>query len=238
MFIVLDNRLAGACAAGADALDEVNHHHGGKAEEDDRRYDIGDAFQAGIPRVVGPAYRLEHRPYAVREVEPEGEEPHEVDHHVIPLREGVGDQRSAVGCAEAQRILMAAHDFDELHFSPEIEQVECQAAQDDEAQYEHVFRSPFDARFHDRYGVALRTACLAVFERQDDGVDEVDDHACRQYERTGQRVPVGPQQCADHVVSLGRDDRHNVHGHVEEDKEHEEAPRHAHHQLLAERGIR
>ena len=34
MFIVLDNRLAGACAAGADALDEVNHHHGGKAEED------------------------------------------------------------------------------------------------------------------------------------------------------------------------------------------------------------
>ena len=111
-------------------------------------------------------------------------------------------------------------------------------AQDDEAQYEHVFRSPFDARFHDRYGVALRTACLAVFERQDDGVDEVDDHACRQYERTGQRVPVGPQQCADHVVSLGRDDRHNVHGHVEEDKEHEEAPRHAHHQLLAERGIR
>ena len=39
----------------------------GKAEEDDRRYDIGDAFQGGIPRVVGPAYRLEHRPYAVRE---------------------------------------------------------------------------------------------------------------------------------------------------------------------------
>ena len=99
-------------------------------------------------------------PYAVREVEPEGEEPHEVDHHVIPLREGVGDQRSAVGSAEAQRILMAAHDFDELHFSPEIEQVKCQTAQDDEAQYEHVFRSPCHARLLHRHGVTLRAARL------------------------------------------------------------------------------
>ena len=228
MFIVLDNRLAGACAAGADALDEVNHHDGGKAEEDDRRYDIGDAFQAGIPRVVGPAHGLEHRPYAVREVEPQGGEPYEVDHHVVPLREGVGDQRSAVGSAEAQRVLVAAHDFDELHFSPEVEQVEGQAAQDDEAQHEHVFRSPFHTRLHDRYGVTLRAACAVVVQREDDGVDEVHHDTQRQNGRSDECVPVGAQQLADRVVGFGREDRRDVHRHVEEDEEHEEHARHAH----------
>lgn len=152
MFIVLDNRLAGACAAGADTLDEVDHHDGGEAEEDDRRHDVGDALQAGIPRVVGPSHGLEHRPYAVREVEPEGEEPHEVDHHVIPLREGVGDQRSAVRRMESERVLVAAQYLHELHFSPEVEEVERQTAQNDESQYEHVF----DA--HDTPGSTTVTA--------------------------------------------------------------------------------
>jgi len=165
----------------------------------------------------------------VREVEPEGEEPHEVDHHVIPLREGVGDQRSAVRRMESERVLVAAQYLHELHFSPEVEEVERQTAQNDEAQYEHVFRCPRHARFDYRYGVALIAARLEVLQGEDDRVDEVHDDAGRQHCGAGQSVPVGSEQRADHVVSLRRDDRHNVHGHVEENKEHEETPRYAHH---------
>ena len=130
---------------------------------------------------------------------------------------------------ESERVLVAAQYLHELHFSPEVEEVERQTAQNDEAQYEHVFRCARHARFDYRYGVALIAARLEVLQGEDDRVDEVHDDAGRQHCGAGQSVPVGSEQRADHVVSLRRDDRHNVHGHVEENKEHEDTPRYAHH---------
>ena len=85
---------------------------------------------------------------------------------------------------------MFAHDLHELHLRPEVEEVDQQAAQDDEAQYEHVLRSPGYARLLHRYGITLRSARLVVVQREDDGVDEVDQNAQRQHGRTCQRVPV------------------------------------------------
>ena len=123
---------------------------------------------------------------------------------------------------------MPAQNLHELHLRPEVEQVDQESAQDDEAQYEHVFRSPCHARLLHRHGVTLRTACLVVVQREDDGVEEVDEDAQRQNGRSCQRVPVCAQQFANHVVRFGRDDRRDVHRHVEEDEEHEEHARHAH----------
>ena len=76
----------------AKTPEEIDQHDHGETEEHDGRHDVGDTFQARIPDVVAPAHRLEHRPHAVRKVEPEGEEPNQVDHHVVPLREGVLNQ--------------------------------------------------------------------------------------------------------------------------------------------------
>ena len=81
---------------------------------------------------------------------------------------------------------------------------------------------------HATPGVTLRAARLVVVQREDDGVEEVDEDAQRQNGRSGQRVPVCAQQFANHVVRFGRDDRRDVHRHVEEDEEHEEHARHAH----------
>ena len=217
-----------ACAAAADALEEEDDNHQREAQEYNRGDDVGDALQTGIPRVVGPAHGLEHRPHAVREVEPQGGKPQQIDNHVVPLREGVGDERSTVGGAEAQRVLVLAHDFHELHLRPEVEQVEQQSAQDNPSQQQHVLRSPLYALLLDRDGVTLVASCTVVVHREDEGVDEVNQYACGQNDGAGQCIPVGAQERANRVVTLGRDNRHDVHGHVEEDKEHEETACHAH----------
>ena len=216
---------AGACQAGAEEVDE---NHDGEPEEYDRGDDVGDAFQTGVPGVVGPSDALEHRPYAVGEVEPQGGEPHEVDHHVVPLREGVADQRGAVGGTVPEGVGVLSHELDELHLRPEVEEVEQQTGQDDESQDEHVFRSPCHARLLHGDGIALLSAGLVVAEREDDGVEEVDQDAGGEHDGSGQGVPVGPEELTDGVVGLRRDDGRDVHRHVEEDEEHEETPRHAH----------
>ena len=164
----------------------------------------------------------------MREVEPQRCEPHEVEHHVIPLREGVGDQRGAVRGRVAQRVGVVAHELHELHLGPEVGQVQTQAGQHDEAQHEHVLRSPRHAGLLHRHGVALRAARLVVVERQHHGVDQVHEHAGGEHGRAHERIPVGTQERTDQVIPLGREDRRDVHGHVEEDKEHQECTRDAH----------
>ena len=123
---------------------------------------------------------------------------------------------------------MSAQNLYELHLRPEVVEVEQQAQQDDDAQHEHVLRSPRHARLLHRDGVTLRAACAVVVQREDDGVDEVHHDTQRQNGRSDECVPVGAQQLADRVVGFGREDRRDVHRHVEEDEEHEEASRHAH----------
>ena len=136
---------------------------------------------------------------------------------------------------EPQRVLVPAHDLHELHLGPEVEEVQCQTGQNDPAQYEHVLRSPVHARLGDGHLVTLLAARLVVVVGEPQGVGEMDQHAGGQHHRTGQRIPVGAQKCADRVVAFGRDDGHEVHGHVEEDEQYEEASRQAHHQFLAKR---
>ena len=164
----------------------------------------------------------------MRKVEPEGEEPNQVDHHVVPLREGVLNQRSAVLRREAERIFMVSQHLDQLHLRPEVEQMEQQTAEDDPSQRKHVFRCPLHTLFLHGNGITLRTARLVVVHGQHQRINEVDQDTGDQHQRSDQRIPVGTQECADRVVRLGREDRHDVHRHVEEDKEHEETTGNAH----------
>ena len=136
-------------AAAAERFDEEYNYYRSEAEEYECSDDIGETLEAGIPRVVGPTHALEHRPYAVCEVEPQGCEPYDVEGYEVPLREGVFDQSGAVNGRISERVLMTAHDLDELHLRPEVEEVECQTAQNDESDDEHVFRSPIHAFFLD-----------------------------------------------------------------------------------------
>ena len=132
---------------------------------------------------------------------------------------------------------MAAHEFHQLHLRPEVVEVEGQASQYDEAQYEHVLRGPRYTRFLDRHLVALRAARAVVVQRQHDRIDEVQRYDGCQARRRYQRIPIRAQQRADYVVGFRREERRQVHGHVEQDEEHQHAARDAHHQFLAHRGV-
>jgi len=152
-------------AAGASALDVIDHHDDCEAEEYERGDRIGNALQSRIPRVVGPAHGLEHRPYTVCQVEPQRSEPQQIDEDIIPLRERVSDQRSTVGCrdgAAADQRRVAAQDFDELHLRPEVEEMQCQTGQHDESDDQHVFRGPGHARLGDCDGIALLASCAII----------------------------------------------------------------------------
>ena len=61
------------------------------------------------------------------------------------------------------------------HVVPEVEQVEQQAQEDDDAQHEHVLRCPFHFAGIDHCGdiVAIVTAGSTVLCRQDEGIDNV-----------------------------------------------------------------
>ena len=132
---------------------------------------------------------------------------------------------------------MAAHNLHELHLGPEVEEVKRQTSQNDPAQYEHVLRRPVHARLGDGHFVTLRAARLVVVVGEPQGVGEVDQYAGGQHDRTCQRIPVSAQKRADHVIAFGRDDCDEVHGHVEEDEQHEKTTRNAHYQFLAKRRI-
>ncbi len=227
-------------AAGASALDVIDHHDDCEAKEYERGDRIGNALQSRIPRVVGPAHGLEHRPYTVRQVEPQRSEPQQIDEDIIPLRERVSDQRSTVGCrdgAAADQRRVSAQDFDELHLRPEVEEMQCQTGQYDESDDQHVFRGPGHARLGDGDGIALLASCAIIVHGENQRECEVHEDAERQHGGAGQCVPVGAQEAADRIVALGRDDRREVHRHVEEDEQHEKCTRDTHHQLLAERGF-
>ena len=133
----------------------------------------------------------------------------------------------------SERVDVAAEELDELHLRPEVDEVDRQAGEHDETQYEHVFRRPGHAGLLNGDGIALRAAGAVVVEGEDQRIEDVDQDAGGEHGRTGQRIPVGAEELADRVVTRGRDDGGEIHGHVEEDEEHQEASRDAHHQFLA-----
>ena len=101
--------------------------------------------------------------------------------------------------------MVGHHDAGKLgkhHVVPEVPQVKEHTQDDDETQHEHVLGSPLHLRVAVGHFITLATAGLAVLHREDEGIDDVDDHQRCQSESCHYGVPVAAKKFTNHVVSL------------------------------------
>ena len=110
---------------------------------------------------------------------------------------------------------MAAEDFGELHFGPELDEVEDEESNDYDAEHEHVLRSPFNLRGLSDNVVGVVATSFAVLECQPDGVDNVDDEEGCKADGCNECIPVGAEECAHGIVGGGPEDGDTVHQHME-----------------------
>ena len=148
---------------------DIGVDRGAEEQEDDQgAHDDADDPQAGQPLLVVPADGLEHGPETMVQVEPDGDEPYDVQRQDPPVAEGC--QKQVV------RILrLAAHEFAELHLGPEMGEMESQEAQDDDSEDGHVLGGPGVVLRLGRDLVTLHAATLLdVLIAEPASVDDVD----------------------------------------------------------------
>ena len=162
-------------------------------------------------------------------MEPESSEPDDVDNNNGPLAEPEADPSGAIGGTE---LTLDASQLREHHSVPEVSEVEAEAEDDNDAEGEHVLASPLNVGGFVHNGIAVVATSLAVLNREDEGIDDVEDKTQSQNGGASQGVPVGAEEGAHSVVASARECSHKVHAHVEKKEEHEEDTRHAHDQLL------
>ena len=147
----------------------------GKAEEYDGCYDVGDHLEPLEPYLVVPAYCLECAPESVCKVEPESPEPDDVDDYYIPVSEGRFKEHVWIGS-------FSSCPFLELHVSPEMCEVECKDAEDDDTEDDHVLGCPgICPGLAGNCIAVVSSAGLQVAESKDEGIDDVDDETEGKY---------------------------------------------------------
>ena len=128
--------LAAATAADkAVSLCKCVYGNSDEAENHNCYENVSDDIESLLPDLVAHADCLESAPETVCEVEAEGAEPYDVDKHHPPVLECLVEQEVRIGS-------VLAHELLELHFCPEVVEVECEKTENDDAQNEHVLRCP------------------------------------------------------------------------------------------------
>ena len=135
--VLLGFQLAAAAAAleKAVSLSECVESDSAEAENYNSDKKVSDDIESLLPDLVAHSDCLERAPETVSEVEAEGAEPYDVDKHHPPVSECLVEQEVRV-CS------VFSHELLELHFSPEMVQVECEETENYDAQNEHVLRCP------------------------------------------------------------------------------------------------
>ena len=123
---------AGSCTATA-AEGELQGYYCKDEHQHGHVYGADDA-PAAEPDLAAPAQSLEGTPEAVGHVEPDGNEPHEVEHGVDRTAEGEGHEAVAVGGTFdfVDEGHAAVHEFGKHHVVPEVVEVQQQAEHDDD----------------------------------------------------------------------------------------------------------
>lgn len=93
------------------------------------------------------------------EMEPQSNEPNEINNYIDRATECFADQGDSV-----VRIYFGqmTDDFVELHFVPKVEEVQNQSQQNDDTQNEHVLRCPFYGLRASVHQITVVTARLPV----------------------------------------------------------------------------
>ena len=154
-------------------LYESVHCHCGEAKADQRGDDNSDDLQPLEPNLVVPADSLEHGPEPMAEMEPDGDEPYQVDKEHPPGSES--DREELVG------IILEVSDSEKLrhlHLCPVMAQMEEQQAEDHDSKDEHVLGRPGISGSDALRLVTLQSAaCLDVLVGNDAAVNDVDQES-------------------------------------------------------------
>ena len=231
---------------------ESVYSDGNESEHDKGGDDGADNLESLHPRLIAPAEGLEHAPEAVREVEPDGDEPHDVESEDVPLAEYGGQEDIRV-------ILISSHaeHLRQLHLSPEMAEMESDEAENDNAENRHILGRPGI-----RSGLAcdlialVASASLVVLKRQPDAIGDVDDETERKnrnhngYHGSGHEVAAYLEQTVagrekDVIVgahtefaSAGIHYREKVNGSVEQEEDHKESTADALDEFPADGGVK
>ena len=149
-----------------------------ETENDDRYKSIADISESLFPDLVAQTHCLECTPETVAEVKTESYEPYDVDNYHPPVLECLVEK-------EIRILSVLDHELLELHVSPEVVEVECHEAENDNTEKKHVLRSPLCLCLVS-YSITLSTACLIVSVREDEGIDDVNDEtSCKNRNHDG-----------------------------------------------------
>ena len=168
---------------------------------------------------------LKSRPETVGEVEPDGYNPNEVEHHEDGVGEGVLDPSKTVSWRE---LPFSTDDFCPHHVSPEIFQVKDKTETHDDAKHQHILACPFHSLRLVSDSVLVVTTGLPVLEGEDEGVNNVNAHQGRQGAGSRDGIPVGAEQFTNLVVRLCTKKCHYVHASMKRQEENQCQTRHRH----------
>ena len=135
----------------------------------------------------------------MREVEPDGADPDQIQDREHRIGESVLNPSESVG-----RIMcyLDAGKLCKHHVSPEVVQVEHDADEDDQTEHKHVLRSPAHLRTAACHLIALLATCATVLCCQDEGIDDVTHGQECQAQSTSHCIPVASQKTANRVVRI------------------------------------
>ena len=115
-------------------------YHNEEAEHEQGCVDKADHLPTAEPGLTVPAQGVHSTPETVRQVEPDGHEPDDVEHHIDGIREGRLNLSETIGGSRVE--MDRGEQLGKHHVVPEVEEVQQQTQQNDDAEHQHVLRSP------------------------------------------------------------------------------------------------
>ena len=173
------------------------------------------------------------------EVEPENNEPKEIEHTVNLSPKRGSEQFLDVSrtVLRIKRTGLDARELRKLHLEPEVVEVQTDETEDDKAEDEHVLTLPGHSFFLVGYRIAVVTTCCTVLDGQIQTIAEMHQYEERNTERTDNCVPVSAEKTADGVVSFLAEHQRKVHAAVEKQEENQRCSTKRHDELTANRRI-
>ncbi len=202
------------CTAPNGEFDEYGEEH----QNDDRGPPETDALPAIQPDLAAPTNGLDSAPETVVDVEPDGTEPDDVQHHEDGLSEGLLDPGVTVA-GRGQLDISITHQLTPHHVVPEVVEVKAESQANDDTQHQHVLTGPLHLFGLVGNIVRIGTASLLVLQCQPDGINEVQCHQGRQANGCDHGIPVGAEEFADHVVAFCAEQGHYVHARMKRQEE-------------------
>ena len=137
-------------------------HNNEEAKHQNGRIDNTDRLPTAEPCLAIPSQCLHSTPETMSKMEPDSCQPDDVEHYIHRIGKSVFDESETIRRHVCHRHV---NQLGKHHVVPEVKQMEQQAQQYNNAQYEHVLRSPFNLGRFVGYCITFNTTGTTVLCR-------------------------------------------------------------------------